>query len=79
MKIETIYRAYIEASQNKKDPELEDAMDKILNKMEAAGMDIMQAEAQINAMLDRQEEVAFQAGFCEALDLCCQVAAMVQK
>ena len=79
MTVERIYRAYIEAAKGRQDPELEAAMDQVLDNLRTAGVDTMQAEEQINALLNRQEAMAFQAGFSEALDMCCQAAAMVQR
>ena len=48
---------------------LERAMEEMLDGLRTAGVDTMQAEEQINTILNMQEEAAFRAGFCEAFDL----------
>lgn len=69
MTIEHIYRAYTESANTRQDPELEAAMYQILDGLRDAGINTMRAEEQLNAILDRQEAVAFQAGFREAFEL----------
>lgn len=69
MTIEKIYKAYSESAQYRQDQALERAMEEMLDGLRTAGVDTMQAEEQINTILNMQEEAAFRAGFCEAFDL----------
>lgn len=69
MTVEKIYQAYISGEKPLQDQDLETTMAQVLEGLRKDGVDTMKVEEQINNLLDRQEAIAFRAGFCEAAEL----------
>ena len=72
MTVDTIYKAYIETEGGCSSQRLDEAIDTAMGALRRRGAEpayLMCAEETIHYILDIQEETAFKAGFCAALNL----------